>query len=416
MANAFIYGPPAGAQVEAVSSPPSISEIVPCSIKTYGDAWDGAIAFGLLNVTNPAHQNQYLVVMKTNGELEYAEKSNGDFIVKPILQDALMYTGSGYYWGGGDINFLNLTTNQTTSFPNILTHHDVDYDPINNTFLTLEAYVRNINGHDTLLDKIVEVNSTGRVLWTWDTYDHISISDASPFNETTVVGNETVIDFTHCNAIQWDYNDSIIYLNVRNLNTFYKIDEKTGDIIWGCGQHGNFTLLNANDERVSSLWYHSHGLREVESDVFAMFDNDYFNQTNPGDAYSRMIEITLNEQSMTAWVSWSWTAPKEYYSPVFGSVERLPNGDRLGVFGFWTKQYNSSIGAVLVEVNNRGQVVRTWTFPPGWGIYRVEEMPTVPTEINNVWIALFLIVPPVILIAIVGALYLSDKRARNRNR
>jgi len=34
-----------------------------------------------------------------------------------------------------------------------------------------------------------------------------------------------------------------------------------------------------------------------------------------------------------------------------------------------------STGAVIVEVNQTGQVVRTYTFPYGWGIYRVEEIP-----------------------------------------
>jgi hypothetical protein len=31
-------------------------------------------------------------------------------------------------------------------------------------------------------------------------------------------------------------------------------------------------------------------------------------------------------------------------------------------------------GAVLVEVNNRSEVVRGYTFPYAWGIYRVEQL------------------------------------------
>lgn len=92
-----------------------------------------------------------------------------------------------------------------------------------------------------------------------------------------------------------------------------------------------------------------------------------------------MIEVTLNEQDMTARVSWSWTAPREYWSPYWGKADRLPNGDRIGTFGTETHSkyeniFPNSTGAVLIEVNPKGEVVRTYTFPLGWGIYRIEEI------------------------------------------
>ncbi len=247
-------------KAQAATIVPSIDDIVPCSINTYGDAWNGAITFGLLDQTNPASEIDMIIMMNTDGQLQYSHISSGDYDVEPISQDTLMYTGSGYIWGGGDVNFLNLTTNQITSFPNVLTHHDIEYNPINNTFLTLHAYVRIVNGQNFLFDQIVEENASGGFLWTWDTYNHINLSEASPFNQTTVINGTTVIDFTHCNAIQWDYTENIIYLNIKNLNTFYKINETTGAIIWRCGEYGNFTLLNDNGEKVSSLWYNSHDL------------------------------------------------------------------------------------------------------------------------------------------------------------
>jgi hypothetical protein len=365
-------------RAQTTTPSPNINDIVPCLIQTTGAAWDGSLCFGLIN-----GNQSYLIVMKTDGTLEYEKSISGGFIVKPISQDTFMYTGSGYLWGGGDVNFLNIATNQTTSYPNILTHHDVDYNPVNNTFLTLEGYVKNINGRDTLLDKIVEVDASGNVLWTWDTYDHITINDSSPFNETATVNGEIVADFTHSNAIQWDYYNHIVYLNERNLNTFYKIDQNTGNIIWACGEYGNFTLVNATGGLVSSLWYHCHDLVEVAPNVFSMFDNDNYNETNQNDDQSRMIDVTLNEQTMTAWLSWSWAAPKADYSQVFGTVEQLPNGDRIGDFGTPTKPGNNSIGAVIFEVTYAGQVVRSWTFPVGWEIYRIEQVPTFTSSVDT---------------------------------
>ena len=89
---------------------------------------------------------------------------------------------------------------------------------------------------------------------------------------------QTAADFAQANSLDWQYADSIIYLNLRHTNTFYKINQTTGD------------------KSVSSLWYHSHNTKEVSHDVFTIFDNDIDNVTNPYDCYSRMIEVTLNEE------------------------------------------------------------------------------------------------------------------------
>jgi hypothetical protein len=84
---------------------------------------------------------------------------------------------------------------------------------------------------------------------------------------------------------------------------------------------------------------------------------------------------------MTARETWSWEAPTSYWTPFWGNAIVLPNGDIMGVFGPPTHQFAqnqpwnfTNTGAVIVEVNPQGQVVRTWTFPVGWGIYRVQQV------------------------------------------
>jgi hypothetical protein len=373
--------------VQMVHPVASASFAVPCTINTYGSAWDGNLTFGLFEY-NPENASQiihsYLVVMKTDGELlnlrEYSDGGMDYWITKYINSNTAVFQGEP----GTTTHFWNLNTNQTTDFSNINDyHHDIDYDPVTGDFLVLKDYVRNVNGTNVLYDMIAELNEMGSVLWTWDTYNYFPLSWADPYTDTTTYKGETVMDFTHCNAIQWDYEENIVYLNVRHLDTFFKINMTTGNVIWGCGLHGNFTLVNASGKTVSSLWYHSHATEEIASDVFIMFDNDYHNQTDINDAHSRILEITLNEQNMTARESWSWEAPEEYWSQYWGKADVLPNGDRIGTFGTQVKQYDSSIGAVVVEVNPQGQVMRTWTFPRGWGIYRVVEGGQAPTSLGT---------------------------------
>ena len=218
---------------------------LPCTINTYGNAWDGDLAFDLSGTGTV----NALVVMNTNGTvLNVRESATSYGPAYNIAPDILMFEGEPQVnvptaWPTWATNFWNLTSNTTEDFPNVLGEHDIQYDPVNNTFLALQDYVRQIGNNLILFDKIVQVDPNGNVLWSWDTYNYIPLSEASPFNETATFNGQTVEDFTHANSLDWDYNNSIIYLNVRNTNTFYKINQTTGNIIWACGEFGNFTLL-----------------------------------------------------------------------------------------------------------------------------------------------------------------------------
>jgi hypothetical protein len=349
---------------------------VPCKIDTLGAAWNGFLAFGLFeydpfNTTSILHS--YLVVMNTDGEVVAIREMNDSSYfgaVKEIGHDALMFQGEP----GTTVHFWNYSSDVITNFPNVSGHHDAEYNPVNNTFLTLQNYVRDVNGSKVFFDKIVEFDAAGEVLWSWDTFDYIPISEACRCNDSWPVNGERVIDLTHANTVQWDYENEVVYLNLRNLNTFYKINQTSGEIIWSCGEFGNFTLLNADGEQVGNLWYHSHNVRQIQPDVFIMFNNDLHNQTNENDAHSSILEITINEETMTAQATWEWQSPQEYWSTYWGDADRLSNGDRIGVFGTQTKPLSDGLGAVFAEVNAQGEVVRTYTFPRGWGVYRIEEL------------------------------------------
>ena len=373
---------------------------LPYTVSTYGSAWDGIIAFGLAGSTD------YLVVMNTNGTLLDLRTSNppsGYGVAKNIANDTILFQGEPQVDGASSAptyatHIWNVVTNTTEDFPNVIGHHDIEYDPLNNTFLTLQNYVMTIGNNRILFDKIVELDSSGNVLWSWDTYNYLPLSQLDPFNLTSTLNGQTVIDFTHANALNWDYKNSIIYLNVRNTNTFYKINQTTGNIIWACGQFGNFTLLDSNGKVVPNLWYHSHDIQQISPDVFTMFNDDFDNLTNLNDANSQMIEFTVNEQTMTAALNWSFTAPPQYYTQFLGATDILPNGDWIGDFGTPTHQFTqnqpwnfTNTGAVLIEANPAGQIVRTITFPTGWSIYRINlvtnitqnALTAIPTETPN---------------------------------
>lgn len=356
--------------------------VLPANIVTNGNAWNGTISFGLASTSGA----NYLVVMNTNGTLYYVRTSTsgGYGVAKNIAANTILFEGEPQTDGPSSAptyatHIWNVATNTTQDFPNVIGEHDVDYDPANNTFLTMQPYVRTIGNNSLLYDKIVLFNSTGSSLWTWDSYNYIPLSEASPYNQTSNYNSQTVEDITHANALLWDYSTSVIYLNLRNTNTFYKINQTTGNIIWACGEFGNFTLHDINGNVVPGLWYGAHDLEEQSPDVFSIFNNDYGNVTNINNASSQLIEFTLNEQTMNAYVNWSWAAPNQYYTQFLGANDLLPNGDWLGDFGSNTHRFTQNApwnfndtGADIIEVNPAGQIVRTISFPTGWLIYRTQ--------------------------------------------
>lgn len=361
--------------------------VVPVQIHTYGPTWNGYLAFGLwqYNPSDLSPVGSYLVVMTTNGQLLYLRRSNDTtsyWPIKSVSSDTFMYMGEPDSLA---THFWNVKTNKTVDFPNVWGHHDIEFNPQTGTFLTLRDYVREIDGHTVLMDKIVELDRTGAVLWSWDTYDdgHFSLKDECPCNDTTggsggYKPGQVMIDLTHSNTVQWLFDQNVVYFNMRALNTFCKINKTNRQTVWCLGEHGDFTLYDANGNKVPSLWYHGHDVHEVQPGIFLMFDNDYHNTTKPcqegfngTDSHSRMLEISVDEKSMTARTIWSWTAPSAYWTPYWGSVDILPNGDIIGAFGSQTHYVPNSRGAEIVEVNSKGEVVSNYTFPYGWGIYRI---------------------------------------------
>ncbi|MFQ6126729.1 MAG: aryl-sulfate sulfotransferase [Candidatus Heimdallarchaeota archaeon] len=262
-----------------------------------------------------------------------------------------------------------------------ISHHEYEYNPINNTFFTFRAYITEINGTNYEFDMIEEYTPTGQLIWSLDTHSFISHTQWCPFRDTHKNDKYSgpVADLLHSNSLFFDVEEDVLYYHARNLNTFYKIDHKTGQVLWGLGEYGNFTLFDRHGNPRKNLFYHAHAVEKVDDNTFLLFDNDYHNQTNPNSKSSRILELQINETTMTANESWVWTAPPDYYSLIYGDADRLPNGNRLGTFGSGLHYYDDKdlIGPRLVEVSDDGQIMWELNIAnPGnnsvFNVYRME--------------------------------------------
>ncbi|MCK4972842.1 MAG: aryl-sulfate sulfotransferase, partial [Candidatus Heimdallarchaeota archaeon] len=266
-------------------------------------------------------------------------------------------------------------------------HHEYEWNPIDDTYFTLNQYLVFHDGLDYVYDRIAEFTPDGEMIWSVNMSDFVPFELWCPFLDTEYEG---MADITHANSIFFDDVENVIYVNCRNTNTFYKIDHETGELLWSLGEYGDFELYNIDGNLKESLFYHGHALEKIKDDTFIYFDNDQHNQEDAQNRESRIIEIQVDEFSMEARIAWQWVSTDEYHSAWWGDADLLPNGNRLGTFGTLDHSGSTSIGARLVEVSNEGEIVWEMKYPIAGdiahGVYTMERIDFAPIiEINETY-------------------------------
>ncbi len=276
----------------------------------------------------------------------------------------------------------NLKTNKTETFNISAGHHDSEYNPKTGTFLvfgsgrhgTLPEGYGDLAGIPISYDDIYEYDKEGNVVWYWNGSTHIPFESSMYLNETG--RGATSADWMHGNVLFWDIEEDAIYYNPRNLDTLYKINKTTGDIVWSVGKYGNFTLYDKYGNQKESLWYHSHSAEIIGPNRFMMFDNDLWNTTRnataPTTEFSRIVEFVINESDMTAREVFTWVGSEEYTCNRFGDADRLPNGNYIGCFGTFPEH-----PAYTTEVTPNGDIVWEFAFNAS-SLYRFERFLETP--------------------------------------
>jgi hypothetical protein len=246
--------------------------------------------------------------------------------------------------GGSDgwMEIWDFVTDTRVTLPVPAGHHELDYNPITDTFMVLGTATSGEmwDGLPVIYDTICEYNWAGDLLWVWNATVHY------PFNSTTytTVGQNYTFrgyaDWMHANSFVWDKVENTIWLNVRNQNTLLKIDKNSGEIIWKAGQMGNFTVLDINGTEVNTIWHYPHSLEWIGNNHYILFDNGLFNpdvptsMTRNGTGISGFIEFEIDEENQELREVWSWYATNSsyYFSESGGDADRLPDGNTLGIF------------------------------------------------------------------------------------
>lgn len=315
-----------------------------------------------------------VLIVDDSGEIVAQLDDSMHSIHKFINSTAVMMGGSD-----GFMEIWDFKSDTRVMLPVPAGHHELDYNPITDTFMVLETTTAGEywDGLEVVYDIISEYSWEGELLWQWDA------SVRYPFNSTihTALGHNYTFrgyaDWMHANSFVWDKTTDTILLNVRNQDTLLKIDKKTGDIIWKAGRHGNFTVLDINGTQVDTIWNYPHSLEWVGGNHYVLFNNGLFNPDVPssmsqdGTGISGFVEFEIDEENQILRKAWSWQALNEtyYFSESGGDADRLPDGNTIGIFGNMALVQSRPVPVIFAEVTREGEVAWELQILGGNGTY-----------------------------------------------
>jgi hypothetical protein len=211
---------------------------------------------------------------------------------------------------------------------------------------------------------IQETDENNNVIFQWRSWDHFDITDATHENLL-----DSVIDYVHGNAIEVDTDNNLL-ISSRNMDEITKIHRITGNIIWRFGGENNqFSFVND-----SIGFSHQHDIRRISNGNITLYDNGNFHTPS----YSRAIEYSLNESTMTATLVWQYRNTPDVYASWGGNVQRLPDGNTVIFWGGAAK--------TVTEVKQNGTKTFEASYPFGIFTYRGYKFnwnPPVGISLNN---------------------------------
>jgi hypothetical protein len=180
--------------------------------------------------------------------------------------------------------------------------------------------------HPTLDSILQEVDiATGNVLLEWHSLDHVALSDSW-------AAILTPYDYFHINSVDVDVDGNLL-VSARNTWGVYKLDRKTGEIIWRLGSRSGDFELGPGVE-----FQYQHDARGHSDGTITLYDD------GPGDAShpSRAIRIGIDPRARRATLLQEYPHTPPLYSTAMGNAQFL--GSDSVLVGWGTEPYITEFG------------------------------------------------------------------------
>ncbi|WP_460355460.1 arylsulfotransferase family protein [Actinoallomurus acanthiterrae] len=285
-----------------------------------------------------------------------------------LLSKAFDYRGAAYI---ADTHYRVIATIKHIESP-----HEIQLTPRNTALLidarNLRMNLTSIGGtrNDLIRDGILkEVDvATGKILWRWSSLDHIPISEN--YDPKIDSREPRPYDYLHLNSIEED-RDGNLLISAMNTCTIYKVDRRTGRIIWRLGGRDSTFRLGPG-----ARFCGQHDAHWVGKNLIRIFDNGTLKDRHG----ARVAWIKIHPGRRTATLVRQIVQPQHRSVKIQGGAQGLPNGDTAVGWG--------SVGRIS-EYGPDGSRLFDASLPRGQISYRMYRTPwngrpcTPPTVITR---------------------------------
>ena len=213
----------------------------------------------------------------------------------------------------------------------------------------------------TVNDVIVEFDpGTGAIERRWDTDEILGRYGihrmATPSYELPILtddGGDYNENWFHANSVLYLEGEDCLIVSSRHQSAVFKIDCKTGSVIWVlsdpecyAGTNLEDLLLRVVDSDACSAdrfqWqYGQHAAMVCSDGDIALFDNGNYrtklaeNRVMAPDNYSRVMKLHIDDAAKTVALSWEWGRDlgSDDYCALIGDIDELGDAHYLATFG-----------------------------------------------------------------------------------
>jgi len=200
---------------------------------------------------------------------------------------------------------------------------------------------------------------------------------------------ESVMDWTHGNALFYDETDDTILASFRHQDAVVKFSRTTGELIWILAPNENWSpefqpYLLTPTEPDFRYAYHQHGVKVTPDGTILMFDNGnnqasaFEDRTFGVDIASRAVEFAVDPAAMTLAKVWHWDdLPGPNFAIAQGDADVMPaTNNVLITYGDLPELTPDTPSAHIVEVTRDAseEIVFHLEFATGARIYRSQRV------------------------------------------
>jgi Arylsulfotransferase (ASST) len=225
----------------------------------------------------------------------------------------------------------------------------------------------------TVVDsEVQEVSPSGKLVWSWNSKDHVAVSESAPFMKAillqprVIADGRTVYDITHVNSVEPD-GDSLL-ISLRHTDGVYKVNRASGAVEWKLGGTRTPESLSVDGEPSDSLVISGqHDARLLPDGTLTLHDN----RTGSTTLGPRAVRYRIDAAARTATQLEEITDPDAVLSVCCGSARRLPGGN-------WVMSWGYS--GLVTELTPSGQRVFGLRF--GDGLFSYRAVPLVAGDLS----------------------------------